>query len=435
MDNDDRVFEDGAVVLEGNRIIDVDKTEIINKKHKADKVIDARRKAILPGLINTHLHSWPTKGTGDELPLNQWLEVFVHPQHQALRPDEAYFGSLLSYADSIKAGTTCVLDMYRFMSRCADAAEEVGIRAVLAPIVSDADPFHEKIGDNEKLIRNRHGSANDRIQVWCGIDDSSGSSEELLRKSKEIAEKHDVGMHLHSNESIDDIELAKKHFGKRPIEFLYDLGITGKKTVLAHCVWLSSREVEILQKTRTSVAHCPVSNMKVADGIAPIPLLMKKAVNIGIGSDGTIESNSVDMFSVMKLTSLLHRVNEMDATIMSAKTVLRMATICGARALGLENELGSIELGKKADIVLVDLNKLHLTPILCGEFFNIYSHLVYAANGSDVETVMVDGRILMKNRVLKTVNEDYIVQKATEAARELVERSKIYRPKSLRIDM
>jgi len=423
MDSKDRVIEDGSVVIRGSTILDVNKTEKIRDRYKVDRTIEAKGKAIIPGLINIHLHSWPTKGIGDEFSLEKWLDTFVHPLHKVVQPNEAYMGSLLSYADSIKSGTTCILDMYRFMDRSADAAERVGIRAVLAPMVSDADPFHEKFEDNEKLIRERHGSANGRIHVWCGVDHSD-SSPELLRKARECANKYKVGIHLHTNESLRDVKTLKRRYDKGPIEYLHDLGITGRNSVFAHCVWLSKREIQILRETGTSVAHCPVSNMKVADGVAPIPHLMSIGVNVGLGSDGTIESNSVDMFNVMRLTSLLHRVNEMDATIMPAKTVLRMATLDGARALGLDKEIGSIEPGKKADIAIVDLHKLHFTPVLYGDFFNIYSHLVYVASNGDVETVIIDGRVVMENRSLKTVDEDKVIQEATEAAKALLERSK-----------
>lgn len=426
MDKDNRVIEDGSVVIRGDTILDVNKTGRIERKYKADRIIDARGKAIIPGLINIHLHSWPAKGIGDEFTLKKWLDTFVHPLHKAVRPHEAYLGSLLSYADSIKSGTTCVMDMFRFMDRSADAAEESGIRAVLAPIVSDSDPFHEKFETNEKLIRERNGGANGRIHVWCGVDHTD-SSPELFMKARECANKYKVGIHAHSNESIDDVKLAKKHHGKRPIEYLYDLGILGPDVVLAHCIWLSNREIQILRKTGTSVAHCPVSNMKLADGIAPIPTLMKNSINVGLGSDGIIESNSVDMFNVMRLTSLLHRVNEMDATIMPAKTVLKMATLDGARALGLDKEIGSIEPGKKADIAMVDMHKLHFTPLLRGEFFNVYSHLVYVASNGDVDTVIIDGKIIMKNHALKTVDEDGVIQEANEAVEALLKRSKKFR--------
>lgn len=423
MDRNDCVIKDGAVVISGDKILAVDKTEKIESEHKGDRVINAKGKAIIPGFVNIHLHSWVTKGVGEKYTLERWLNSFVHPQHQALRPDEAYVGSLMSYADSIKSGVTCVLDMYRFMHKAADAAEKLGLRAFLAPIVSDVDDIHEKFADNEKLIRERHGSADGRVNVWCGVDHTD-SSAELFMKVRECANKYKVGIHVHSNESIHDIEFSKKRDGKRPIEFLYDCGIPGPDVVLAHCIWLSNREIQILSTTKTNVAHCPVSNMKLADGVAPVPTLMKNGVNVGLASDDTIETIGLDMFTAMKTAVLLHRINEMDATIMSARDVFRMATVNGAKALGMEKELGSIELGKKADIAIIDLHRLHLTPILHGEFSNLLPLLVHAGNGSDVETVIIDGKIVMENRVLKTVDEDQLIRDATEAAEELLGRGK-----------
>ncbi len=391
MDGKDRVIDDGAVAINGGRILEVGRTGKIEGKYKIDQTIDARGKVVIPGFVNTHLHSWATKGVGDEFALKKWLDTFVHPLHKAVRPSEAHMGSLLSYADMIKSGTTCTMDMYRFMDKSADAAEESGIRAVLAPIVSDSDPFHETLETNEKLIRERDGSAGGRIHVWCGVDHTD-SSPELFLKARECADKYKVGIHIHSNESEDDIKISMKKYRKRPIEYLHGLGVLGPDVVLAHCVWLSKREIQILKDTKTSVAHCPVSNMKVADGIAPVPLLMKRSINVGLGCDGTIESNSVDMFNVMRVTALLHRVNEMDATIMPAKTVLRMATINGARALGLDKEIGSIEPGKKADLALVNLHNLRFTPVLRGEFFNITNTPAFGGPVSNIQASNV-GRI------------------------------------------
>lgn len=421
LDENDRIFNDGAIVIQDGRILEVDKTSRIEKKYKADEVIDARGKVVLPGLINTHMHSESIRGIGDDLPLYEWLESYVHPEHKATRPEDAYAMSRLGYCESIKSGTTCLLDMHRFMDRCADAAEEIGIRAVLAPYVSDQINYLEKFEDNKKLIKKRHGSCNGRIMVWCGLHHWRDCSPELLKKARECADKYGVGIHTHTNESIRDVELAKKRYGKKPIEHLHEFGITGPDVVLAHCVWLSKKEIKILEETKTRVAHCPVSNMKLADGIAPIPTFLSRGIGVGLGTDGSKECNSFDMFEVMKFTALLHTVNQLDTTVMPSEKVLRMATRGGAQALGLEKELGSLEKGKRADLIVVNLTKLHLTPILY-EPFNVISHLVYAARGSDVETVIVDGKVVMENRIIKNVDESEVIRTATERSKKLLER-------------
>lgn len=422
MDTELNWIEDGAVVVKDSQIIDINKTHKIDKKYKGDIVIDAKNKVVMPGLINTHMHSGLLRGTGDDLPLYEWLSKYVHPAHKVLKPDEAYAASLLSYSEAVKCGTTCLLDMYRFMDRSAEAAGKLGIRAVLAPYVSDQLNYLESFEDNKRLIREKHRSHKDRIHVWCGLHSFRDCSPELLIEAREYANKYNVGLHTHSNESIDDVELAKKMYGKRPLEHLFDYGIVGPNVVLAHCVWLSNTEIEMIKKTNTRVAHCPIANMKLADGVAAIPKLLENRIKVGLGSDGTVESNSFDLFQVMKFATLLSRVHGLRTDAMSAEVALEMATLNGAKVLGLNNNIGSIEVGKKADIIIVNLRSLHLTPILYGGYFNVISHLAYAAKGSDVDTVIVDGKVVMENRIIKTVDETKVIEKAQEASTTLLRR-------------
>ena len=220
------------------------------------------------------------------------------------------------------------------------------------------------------------------------------------------------------------MELCKKKFGQRPAEHVYSLGLLGRDVVAAHCVWLSDKEIKILAQTQTQIAHCPVSNAKLGNGVARTLDMMAAGLNIGLGPDDAPCNNSVDMFDVMKYASLLQKATKLDASVMPSAQVLEMATINGAKALGMEHELGSIELGKKADLIAIDLNTPRLTPVHSGEYSNILQHLVYAAHGDDVDTVMVDGRILMEEKRLLTVNENEIVERATERARQLIARIK-----------
>jgi len=423
LDEKNRVFEDGSVVIEGTNIVDVGKTDEIRGKHKCDYVIDARKSAVLPGLINTHNHSALLRGTGDELPLYEWLAKYVHRPFKVLRPEDAYAAALLTYSESIKSGTTCIMDMFRFMDRCAYAAEETGIRAVLAPYVSDGLHFVETFDDNEKLIKERHGSADGRIQVWVGLHSFRDCSSELFIKARICASKYKVGIHTHANETRDDVELARNRYSKMPIEHFRELGVLGPDVVLAHCVWLSDNEIMILRNTDTNVAHCPHANMKLADGVAPVQKLIDQGINVGLGTDGSINNNSLDLFEAMKVAGLLQRVHQLDPLIMPATTVLKMATKNGAKSLRADQKLGTIETGKKADIIIVDLQKLRLTPVLFGEHFNAISHLVYAAHGDDVKTVIINGKVVMEDRVLTMVDENLIIEKATKAAVELLERS------------
>jgi 5-methylthioadenosine/S-adenosylhomocysteine deaminase len=425
------VFEDGAILVKDDCIAAVGDTTDVEKKGKGDIVIDAKRKMVLPGFINTHVHSGLIRGTAEDLPLWEWLRKHVDPKHKALKRDDAYAAAELCYSEMIKAGITTALDMYRYMDRCADAAEETGIRVFLAPYVADKPGYEyfEKQEDNEKLIKTRHGSANGRINVWVGLEHLMYCSEEAFSKAREMSDKYGVGIHTHGEESLEMYEHLSKEHGKRPIEVFRDYGILGPKTVLAHCVWLSPTEMEILAKTNTSVAHCPVSNMKLASGVAPIPELIRRGVNVGLGSDGVKENNRLDLIQEMKIASIMQKVHQLNATVMPARQVLRMATVNGARALGMQNQLGSLEVGKKADIVIIDLMKPHLAPLLVGEFSNVVPNIVFAAQASDVETVLIDGKVVMEKRVLKTVNEEEVIQRATKAAYELLDRRKPFVPK------
>ena len=431
LDNQDRVFEDGAVLIENDRITAVGDTAEIEKKGKADVVIDATKSAVLPGFVNTHVHSGLIRGTAEDLPLWEWLRKHVDPKHRALNSDDAYAAASLCYSEMIKAGITSALDMYRFMDRCADAAEETGIRAFLAPYVADKPEYDyfEKLEDNERLIRSRHGSANGRINVWVGLEHLLYCSEEAFHKARGFADKYNVGIHTHGEESLEMYQRLSNEYQKRPIEIFRDYGILGPKTVLAHCVWLSPTEIEILAKTKTSVAHCPISNMKLASGVAPIPELIRRGVNVGLGSDGVKENNRLDLIQEMKIAALMQKVHHLDATLLPAKQTLRMATVNGARALGMENEFGSLEAGKKADISIINLRKPHLAPLLLGEFSNVIANIVFAAQASDVETVLIDGRIVMEKRILKTVNEDEIMERANRITYALLERRRPFVPK------
>lgn len=418
-----KIFEDGAVVIEENKIIDVNKTNLIEKNYKGDVIIDARDKVILPGLIDLHIHTCLLRGVCDDIPLVPYVEKFWWPYTNALKPSETHAAAMLTYCESIKSGTTCVNDIYHHMIKCAEAAEMAGIRAVLASEATEEKSFgSETLRDNEKLIVEKNGAANGRIKTSVGIDWFPTSSVEFLEKARAMADKHKVGIHAHANESINEVEMNKKRHGKKPIELAYDLGLLRPKFVGAHCVWLSNKEIRMMKETNASISHNPTSNAKLGSGIAPVPELLKAGVNVGLGHDDTSCNNNADMFEVMKYASLLQRASRLDAGIMPAKQVLEMATMNGARGLGLENEIGSIEPGKKADLILVNLKNMHFTPLILRRYFNLFSHLVYSAHGEDVDTVIVDGKIVMKNRVLLNVDEAEVIERSQQACDNLLER-------------
>src|SRR5208282_26401 len=419
MNKNRSILEDGSVLVEGDRILDVGPSDRI--RGQADRVIDAKHKAIIPGLVSTHFHSDNfSRGVGEHMGLEEWLDKIYYPMLGAMTPDDAYKAAMLAYAEAIKSGTTTVNDMYRHIPACADAAEKIGIRAVLSSEAADLIEGQETVQDNEKAVITKHGAANGRIRVWFGAEWVPVCSPEFFEKIRELANKYKVGIHVHLNESFDEVEICKKKFGQRPVEHVNSLGLLGSDVVAAHCVWLSDKEIRIFAKTNTQIAHCPVSNAKLGNGVARVADMRAAGLNVSLGPDDAPCNNSVDMFEVMKFASLLQKATRLDASSMPARDVMEMATVNGAKALQMGSEAGSVEPGKKADLTLVDLDTPRLTPVHLGKFNNVLQHLVYAAHGDDVDTVMIDGRIVMEKKRLTYVNETEIIRDATEAAQALI---------------
>jgi 5-methylthioadenosine/S-adenosylhomocysteine deaminase len=421
MDPTRSIIEDGAVLVRGDQIAAVGPTDTVVGKEKVDREIDARNKVIIPGLVSLHFHSDNfSRGVGEHMGLEEWLDKIYYPMLKAMTPDDAYAAASLAYAEAIKSGSTTVNDMYRHVPACADAAEKIGIRAVLSSEAADMIEGQETLADNEKAVIEKNGAANGRIKVWFGAEWVPVCSPEFFRKTRELANKHKVGIHVHLNESQGEVELTKKQWGQRPVEHVHGLGLLGSDVVAAHCVWLSDKEIGILAKTGTHIAHCPVSNAKLGNGVARILDLINAGCNVGLGPDDAPCNNNVDMFEVMKYASLFQKATKLDASVMPASRVLEMATINGAIALGMKNEIGSIEVGKKADLTVIDLNTPRLTPVHGGKNSNILQHIVYAAHGDDVDTVMIDGKIALEGKKLLTIPEDEIVKSATLAAHNLI---------------
>ena len=416
------VLFDGAIVLEGDRVADVGSTADVLARHRPDgaRVIDATGKAVLPGLIDLHYHTALGKGWSDHLPLWEYLDTCWYPIIRALDYDAAYWAALASYSESIKCGVTTVNDMYRQLIALADAAEEIGIRAVLSNDVADPEHNLDTLDDNKEAFQAKHGAANGRIEVYVGIEWLPLASEELLRDARLLADELGTGIHIHLNESLTEVENSKQRFGRRPTEVAYDTGILGRNCVAAHCVWLSDAEIALMRETGTQVSHNPTSNAKLGNGIARLPEILRAGINVGIGHDAAECNNSRDLFEVMKFASLMHRASRVDASLQQAGDVLRMATRNGARALG--HQTGQLAPGSKADVILVDLQSPMFTPLMPGNAEHLFSHLVFAANGSCVDTTIIDGKIVMENRQLTTVDEQKVLREANAAFRRVLDR-------------
>jgi 5-methylthioadenosine/S-adenosylhomocysteine deaminase len=420
-DSGDVVF-DGTVVVDGDQITDVGKTADVLARQSAEgaRVIDASGKAVLPGLIDLHYHTALGKGWSDHLPLWEYLETCWYPIIRALDYEAAYWAALASYSESIKCGVTTVNDMYRQLNALADAAAEIGIRAVLCNDVADAEHDLDTLEDNKAAFEAKQGAGNGLVEIYVGIEWLPFASQELLRDARILADELGTGIHIHLNESLTEVENSKQRFGKRPTEVAYEAGILGRNCIAAHCVWLSDTELALMRETGTQISHNPSSNAKLGNGIARLPEMLNAGLNVGLGHDAAECNNSRDLFEVMKFASLMHRASRVDASLQQARDVVRMATRNGSDALG--HQTGQLAVGRKADLILVDTKNQMFTPLMPENADHLYSHLVFAANGSCVDTTIINGKIVMENRQLTTVDEQKVLSEANEAFRRVVDR-------------
>lgn len=413
MDAENSVITNGAMAIEDGRILQVGTFDAVSAAHPGFMVTKIDNAVLMPGLINAHAHSGFLRGTAEHLPVWDWLTQHINPMHRMLRPHEAEAASFLCYAESALAGTTTVVDMWRFMDGSATAAEAVGTRLVAVPYVGEHPDYNyfDTLDMNEAMIEQWHRKANGRINVWVGLEHLFYADEAGQQRAIEMAKKHQTGFHTHCSEADIEVEEFVKRYGKRPMFALEELGFfETPRTMIAHAVWLDSSEVELIAKYAVSVAHNPVSNMKLASGIAPISDMLALGIPVGIGTDGEKENNNFDMFEEMKTASLLGKLRHRDAAAMDSWQCLRMATILGAKAIGLDHEIGSIEVGKRADIIAISTNTPRMTPLFGeGPYFNLQHNLVHAVRGSDVVMTMVDGEIIVEDGTLTEVDLDDII--------------------------
>ncbi len=422
--------EDGAILVIDGRIAAVGSSEEVGHHPAASSVTRIERPGhvVIPGLHNGHLHSGLLRGTAESMALWEWLENHVDPAHRALTPEIAEAASWMAYTEGLLAGTTSVLDMWRHMEGAARAAETLGIRATLAPYTADRYPWFETLETNRRLLETHRTAAGGRIRTWVGLEHLFYCSPEMFRGAAALAEEFDTGLHTHSSESLWEVQESLRQFGRRPLEVFYERGILDGPAVVAHGVWLDDREVAICVETDTAVTHCPCSNMKLASGPARIGHYRDAGMTVALGSDGEKENNNLDMLEEMKFASLLQKVSTLDPTVGDPWDILDMATLSGARALGLDDVTGSLEEGKAADMVTVDLRSLHFVPVLGGDDFNVAAHLVFTASARDVRDVWVEGRHLVEGGEVLTVDVVEVAIRAQEAAEELFERRRALPP-------
>jgi len=405
-----QIIKNGGLVIEKGLIKDIGLSEKIEKKYKkaSKKIINGKGKVVLPGLINTHGHLAMTllRGYADDMGLEEWWVKHVYPIESKFGKKEVYWGSLLAMIEMIKSGTTCFSDFYYYSDEVGRATEEIGMRGSLGCAILDVPTFYYKTTDEAfKLAQDVIDKFKNHslIKVSLAPHMFQTTSLDTYIRAKKLADKNNLFLTTHTSETKLEVNFSLKKYKKRPIEILDKAGILDERTFLAHCCWLDKKEIKILAQTNSSVVHCPISNMKLASGIMPLPEMINSGINVGLGTDSACSNNNLDMFEEMKVAALLHKISNLDPTIVNAQTVLDMATINGAKALGMEKEIGSLEKGKKADLSIIDFEKSHLIP-----HHNLVSHLVYSAQGSDVETVIINGKIIMEKRILKKDLEDKV---------------------------
>lgn len=445
MDGNRTILDGGSVAIERDRIVDVGPTAQLRSRHSAAQTIDATGMLVLPGLVNAHTHIGMhlARGLGDDIDLLEahtkiYYPLGWHPKAQ-FSTEYSYLGSRLACLELIKSGTTCIIDQNPEADGVARAVEESGLRGVVSPALMDTwlgGPDAPALADRSEVVRRGeqfverwHRRGDGRVHAWLGPVHEMFCTAELFKEMIRLADELDVGITVHLAETRTEVESSKAHYGKRSIEFAYDLGLLRPRTVVGHACWLSERDIVLLAKSGASVAHTPVCEMKISDGVEPAPRLLEAGVNVALGTDAAGQCNgSNDMLCEMKSAALLHKVvYPLDPEVLPAEVALEMATINGAKAAGLENEIGSLEVGKKADLMLLDLRKPHLTPLLRKPKLSVVSLLVYSAVGSDVDTTIVDGRILMQGREVKSLDEQQVLRDSQSAAEEMVEKTGLAR--------
>jgi 5-methylthioadenosine/S-adenosylhomocysteine deaminase len=415
MNENNEVVEKGSIAIEGNKIKYIGE---VPSDFKADKIIEGDKKVVMPGIINAHTHMAMSlfRNYADDLPLWEWLSEKIWPIEDKLVAEDVYWGTMLSIIESIKSGVTCFSDMYFFMDETARAALDSGIRARLSWGMIGNDPSDDtRFNTTKRFYDEWNGKADGRISVMVGPHAPYTCGPDYLKRVSSFAKDLNTGIHIHLSESKKEVQDNYDQHGKSPIKHVEDLGVLDVPVTAAHCVHLSDEDIEILARKGVSVINNPGSNLKLGNGFAPVTKLLEKGVNVALGTDGSASNNNVNMFEEINLAAIINKGANNNPTCIPAMTAIQMATKNGARALGLQGEIGSIEVGKKADIIILDFNKPHLRPV-----HNVVSAIVYSAQASDVETVIIDGNIIMENYEIKTIDVNKVYENIDKCVERLM---------------
>lgn len=406
------------IAIRGNCIAEVGQN--LKEKYRDYEVINGAGTLVIPGMVNCHTHAAMTmlRGYADDLPLLEWLSQKIWPREAHLNEEDIYWGTLLSILEMIKSGTTTFADMYFYMDRVAEAVKESGIRAVLARgMIGTGDKADFALKESETFIKSWHKKIDGRITCLLGPHAPYTCPPAYLKEVLSLSDSLGVGIHIHLAETATEVHDIKKQYGMRPVELMESLGVfTNRHVLAAHCVHLSEEERRILVDRNVGISHNPQSNMKLASGIAPVFQLLKEGATVGLGTDGAASNNNLDLLEEMRTCALLQKLAAEDSTVLPALQVVQMVTKMGAKAVGLE-KAGVLKAGYKADLIQIDLNKPHLTPL-----YDPVANLVYAAQSADIQNVIIDGKLVMKNRTVLTLDEERILFEAQKRGQELIRR-------------
>jgi len=421
MDAERRVFSDGLVAIRDDRIVAVGDRRELAARFLPRRIIHARGDAVLPGLINGHTHAPMVlfRGIADDLALHEWLTQYIFPaEAKNVSREFVLWGTRLACLEMIRGGTTTFADMYYFESAVAEAAAGAGMRGVLAETIIDfpsPDSRTPQAGLEYTDRFVKQWRTHPLIIPAVGPHAPYTNSTETLKQVQAFAEAHNVPILMHVAETRTEVEDISKRYGARPVEYLERIGLLSPRLIAAHTVHINDGEIELLRRRQVGAVHNPQSNMKLASGVAPVPQMIRADVALGLGTDGAASNNTLDMFEAMKTAALLHKLSTNDPKVVNAHQALEMATINGARALHRENELGSLEPGKRADLIIVGLGGPHQVPV-----YNVYSQLVYATEASDVKTVIINGRVVMRDQRILTLAQVTVLAKANEFRAKII---------------
>jgi cytosine/adenosine deaminase-related metal-dependent hydrolase len=435
-----QIIRDGAIYIEGSKIHDVGKTEDL-RAYKAETIIDAKNKIVMPGLVDTHIHLSQAliRGCADDVSLVDWLKKYVWVLQGNFTKDDGKVSAELCMAEMIRTGTTAFIDCmihtrYGF-DGIAKAVEQAGMRGALSKIIMDSTGYADSsdimypgmvedaqtcLDETNQMYTKWHGKADGRIQVWYGLRSLGGVTPELFKEVAQRTREQNTHMTMHLGEVVDDVRYVRENFDTNLTGFARIHNLLGPEMVFAHGIHFEDSELKVLAETRTNISHCPASNTKLASGFAKIPQMLELGVPVSLGCDGGPSNNTYDMVREMRLAALIHKPVAKDPLVVSAENVIEMATLGGAVAMGIDSKVGSLEVGKLADVILIDMHELGLTPAV-----NPVSNLVYSGSGQSVDTVIVNGKALMRNKQLLTLNSDTVMNNARAHIIKLLERADV----------